>query len=437
MRFAPRLSVGQRLTFTMVLVVVLSLGLGAVLGYEAMRHNLFRPAPRTPPPGPRGFGPGDQRGDRPDFGPRPGERPPDAASPGPWPGPPPAGGAFSQDRPGGPQGRPDGGPGPRRQRRPPPLLSPFFFMDLGIGIVVALVAGLWLSRRFTRPLAMLAKGAGALGAGDFSHKVPVAGDDEFGRVAASMNRMAERIGAQIEELQADSRRRQQLLADVAHELRSPVATLKTMAEALRDGIAAGPERSERATRAIVESAARMERLMNDLMDLARLDLDEFPLHPAPVDLRFAAVDCVRRHGQAAESAGIHLHPVAEGTSAMVSADPHRLAQVLDNLLDNAISHAGSGAEVWVAVEPGDPVTVSVTDTGRGIPAEQLPYLFDAFYRGDAARTPGGRHSGLGLRIARALAQAHGGDLRVDSTEGLGTRATLTLPALDERTSTFR
>jgi signal transduction histidine kinase len=100
-------------------------------------------------------------------------------------------------------------------------------------------------------------------------------------------------------------------------------------------------------------------------------------------------------------------------------------------LDNSISHAGTGAEVRVTVEPGDPVTVIVSDTGRGIPAENLPYLFDAFYRGDASRTPGGRHSGLGLRIARGLAQAHGGDLQIEGLDNRGTRAVLTLPALRE------
>ena len=306
-----------------------------------------------------------------------------------------------------------------------------FLINLSVGVIVALAAGIWLSRRFSRPLALLAEGAGALRSGNLGHRVPLAGDDEFGRVANSMNQMAERIGDQIDALQADSRRRQQLLADVAHELRSPVATLRTMAEALRDGIAVGPERSERATRAIVESATRMERLVNDLMDLARLDLDEFPLHQVSLDLRAAARDCVRRQSQAAETAGLRLHPVEEGAAITVSADPHRLAQILDNLVDNAISHAGPGTEVRVTVEPGDMVKVNVSDTGRGIPAKHLPYLFDPFYRGDAARTPGGRHSGLGLRIARGLAHAHGGDLRIESIESQGTRAILTLPPLRE------
>jgi signal transduction histidine kinase len=138
-------------------------------------------------------------------------------------------------------------------------------------------------------------------------------------------------------------------------------------------------------------------------------------------------DCLRRHKQEAEDAGIGIQTLKRSGPAVVSADPHRLAQILDNLLDNAISYAGKGADVSVTVAQGDPVTITVADSGRGIAAKDLPYVFDAFYRGDAARTPGEHHSGLGLRIARGLAEAHGGALRIESVEGEGTRAILTLP----------
>ena len=421
----PRLSVGARLILTMVVVVALSWLVGGALVFQLIRLGVLRRPGRPPgPPPPGAAAPSQRPGGERLFAPeaRGGER--GRRPPPPYPG--------ERGREGRPP-PPGGGPGEGRPPRPPRPFwgDPRLLANLGIGVLLSVAAGIWLSRRFTRPLVMLAEGARALRSGTFGHRIPLTGDDEFGRVATSMNQMAQRIGDQIQALQADSLRRQQLLADVAHELRSPVATLKTMAEALRDGVAASPERMERATSAIVESAARMERLVNDLIELARLDLDEFPLHPVPVDLRMAAMDCLRRHSHAAESAGIRLHPLAEGAAAVVSGDPHRLAQILDNLVDNTLSHAGAGAEVRVMVEPGDPVTVTVTDTGRGIPAEDLPYVFDAFYRGDAARTPGGRHSGLGLRIARALAQAHGGDLQIESKENQGTRAILTLPALRE------
>jgi len=404
---APRLSVGARLTLTMVAVVVVTWLVGGAVVFQMMRLGVLR---RGPPPG----------------------RPPGISERGPGPGAEPAPPSQDMPRRRGPGGPPPGGGG-RGGHRPPPFPRSFLggpgAVNLLVGILLSVAAGIWLSRRFTRPLAMLARGAGALGAGDLGHRVPVAGNDEFGQVAASLNHMAERIGDQVRELQEDGRRRQQLLADVSHELRSPVTALKAMAEALRDGVAAGPERTARATGAILESAERMERLVNDLIELARLDLDEFPLHPAPIDLRMALADCLRRHRQAAQSAGIRLHPLPEGAPVMLSGDPHRLAQVFDNLLDNSISHAGAGADVHVSVEPGNPLTVVVSDTGRGISAQHLPYLFDAFYRGDPSRTPGGRHSGLGLRIARGIAHAHGGDLRVESTESQGTRAILTLPAL--------
>ena len=346
MRFAPKLSVGARLTLTMVVVVALSWLLGGALVFQLIRLGVLRRGPGPPPGRPPGVTEGFRRpGGEPPFGPeaRGGDR-------------------GGRERPPPPGERRPGGPPPRHAR--PFWGDPRLLINLGVGVLLSVAAGIWLSRRFTRPLVMLAEGASALRSGNLDHRIPVKGDDEFGHVAVSMNQMAERIEEQIRELEADARRRQQLLADVAHELRSPVARLRAMAEALRDGVASGPERSERAVRAIADSAERMERLVNDLLELARLDLEELPLYPQQLDLRAAVADAVRSHSEAAERAGMVLHRVEQGTPALVSADPHRLAQILDNVLDNAISHAGRGAEVRVAIEPGDPVTVLVTDTGE-------------------------------------------------------------------------
>ena len=408
MRFAPRLSVGARLTLTMVLVVALSWLLGGLLVFQLSKIGLLQPGP---PKGPRP-GPPPAFSARPDLG--------DELSP-------PEARAIESEMRERPGFVPDGRRPPRRG--PPPLWrNPMLVIHLAVGFLVAIAAGIWLSRRFTRPLLRLTEGAQALQRGRLDHRIALAGDDEFVRVATSMNHMAERIAEQIRELEEDSSRRQHLLADVAHELRSPVATLKTMAEALRDGVASSPERSARAAAAIAESAERLDRLVTDLLELARLDLHELPLHPQPVNLRAAVADCLRRHKDEADKAGIRIQPLEDGEPVIVSGDPHRLNQVLDNLMDNAISYAGKGAEVHVTIQPGDPVVITVADTGRGIAAEHLPYLFDPFYRVDVVRTPGERHSGLGLRIARGLAQAHGGDLRVESEEEKGTRAILTLPS---------
>ncbi len=314
---------------------------------------------------------------------------------------------------------------------PLPIGKGAFLARLCIALLLALCAGAWLSRRITRPLTALSDGACAFHRGEFAHRIPLAGDDEFTRVAAAMNEMAARVAAQLAAQEDDARRRRQLLADVAHDLRSPVATLKTMAEALRDGVAAQPERRTLALSTMVETADRLRRLVDDLLDLTRLDLRELSLHREPVDLRALAIEALEAHAPAADAAGIVLSSPAAGDPVLVDGDPHRLAQVLDNLLDNAISYAGHGATVQLAVADNDPRTLVVCDSGAGITAEHLPYLFDPFYRADAARTPGDRHSGLGLRIARGLVEAHGGTLTLDSQSGAGTRVTITLPAVVE------
>ena len=200
-----------------------------------------------------------------------------------------------------------------------------------------------------------------------------------------------------------------------------------MVDALRDGMAMTPERRATAYQAMSESADRLQRLVNDLLDLARLDAHELPLHAESVDLRALAAARLAACADAAQAAQMTIVPVAEGDPITLVADPTRLAQVLDNLLENAVSYAGAGATIAITLADGDPVVLTLNDTGQGIPAAHLPYLFDPFYRADAARTPGERHSGLGLRIARGLAEAHGGTLTLESEEGKGTRVTMTLP----------
>lgn len=335
-------------------------------------------------------------------------------------------------------GRP---PYPRGAFRPPPEpgmpprrpMRPFESRNLTVRLVVALavagLAGLWLSRKFTNPLTTLARGAHTFRSGDFSHRIPLGGTNEFAAVADAMNQMAERVSDQINRLETEAERRRQLLADIAHELRAPVTTMRTMAGALQDGVADEPERRDRAVASLVETSERMLRLVQDLMDLAKLDLDELPLDLREVDVRELVISAIRSHEADASSAGIALHPVPHSPPVMLAVDPDRIAQILDNLLQNAVCYAGLGAEVSTVVEDGDRVRIVISDTGKGIRAEDLPYVFDSFYRADSARTPGQSHSGLGLSIARRLAQAHGGNLTIWSEEGKGTAVTIELPRL--------
>jgi len=135
---------------------------------------------------------------------------------------------------------------------------------------------------------------------------------------------------------------------------------------------------------------------------------------------------VQAHADSARAANVTLLPVADGSPVMIDVDPDRLAQTFDNLLNNANSYAGEGAQVSVTLVGASPARIIVADTGRGIPAKHLPFISEPFYRADTVRNPGDKHSGLGLRIARALIEAHGGQLTIDSTEGQGTTVVITL-----------
>lgn len=319
--------------------------------------------------------------------------------------------------------QPNPGPPPRRRFEPGWLI-----LRLSVALGLATLAGVLLGRRFTRPLTQLAEGAEAFHRGDFEYRIPTEGENEFTAVANSMNEMARRVSEQINSLEADAERRRQFMADIAHELRSPVTTMRTMAGALKDGLAEDPERKERAVSALVDTSERLLRLVRDLMELAKLDLNELSLDRRETDLNELALSVIHSYEADALAAGVTLHPPVSTTSVKAVVDPDRIVQVFGNIVENAISYAGKGAEVRFSIEAGEPIRVTVQDTGAGIPSRDLPYIFDSFYRADTARTPGESHSGLGLSIARRLMEAHGGTLDVSSEEGRGTTVMMTLPS---------
>jgi signal transduction histidine kinase len=273
----------------------------------------------------------------------------------------------------------------------------------------------------------LADGARKFRARYYSHRVPVRGINEFTDVAMAMNEMADEVSRHIHSLEEAAERRRQFLADIAHELRAPITTMRTMAGALQDGVADEPERKERAVSALVRTSERMLRLVQDVMQLAELDMDKLSIARSEVDVRnLVATALASREGEAA-NARIVLNPLQPAPPLVAAIDPDRIAQVLDNIIGNAISYAGAGASLTAVVEDGDPIRISITDTGAGIPANDLPHVLDAFYRVNAARTPSEGHIGLGLSIARRLVEAHGGQLLISSDEGKGTTATILIP----------
>lgn len=409
-----RINLALAILLTIVLSWILSTGIGNYFNYlsfrslhqEMIKHPDIYPLPI---PEPR-FGVREFFTGRPPFPRRLERRPPHEPAPRP-------------ERP--PMDRPNDG----TFRRPPIWFEVRgILVRLVVALVLAALAGTWLGRKFTKPLTQLAKGADAFHSGDFEYRIPIRGKNEFAAVATAMNEMARQVSDQINRLESDAERRRKLLADLAHELRSPVTTMRTMSGALQDGVADEPERRERAVSALVHTSERMLRLVKDLMELAKLDLNEFPLNMKQVDLCELVSSAIQSHEAESTTAGIVLYPLITDTPVKVMVDPDRITQVLDNILGNAISYAGEGAAVTVSVEVGNPIRIRIADTGKGIAAGDLPYIFDSFYRADTARTPGECHSGLGLSIARRLIEAHGGTLTVSSEEGKGTMVDITIPS---------
>ena len=305
---------------------------------------------------------------------------------------------------------------------------------LGIGgaafLTAALVAAVLLSRRLSRPVRDLADAAGRVAGGDYTARLrPTFLRPEFDALTGSFNTMAEA-------LESTERTRRRLLGDVAHELRTPLATIEAYLEGLADGVRTLDEH----TLAVLGAqTGRLHRLVEEISLVSRAEEHRLTLArtlvPAarPVEAAAAAVR------PAFQAKGVALHvTVAAGTPAL-NVDRDRLVQVLVNLLTNALRHTPATGTVTLAAEPADGgVVLSVTDTGEGIAAEHLPHLFERFYRADPARDREHGGSGIGLAIARALVQAHGGTITAHS-EGPGKGAVfrISLPPADDRPSLQR
>ncbi len=304
----------------------------------------------------------------------------------------------------------------------------------GILFVAALVAALvgvgvslWLVRRLTRPLQAMERTARAIAAGDFDARVGLPGtdvDDELASVGAAIDTMAAEL----------SRHRvleRAFLMSISHDLRTPLTSIRGYAEAVAEGAADDEESRRRAATIIEAEARRLERLVADLLELARLDAREFSLHPGPVDVAEVVRHSAMALEPAAREAGLRLAVAGHAGPLVATADPERLAQVVANLVENAIKYAATTVEV--AVRPGPPavpggggaVEIGVADDGPGIDPDDLPRVFERLYT--SRRQPGRKvGTGLGLAIVRELVSAMGGHVGVAATSEGGTRFVVTL-----------
>jgi len=317
---------------------------------------------------------------------------------------------------------------------PEPTWSPLRWIVAFLGIAAVLSLALrWVgaraARRITSPLSELMKAADALAEGDLTARVPVGGNGEFRDFTLTFNRMAQA-------LETANRHRRELLADVAHELRTPLTIIQGNLEGLRDGVyEATPEH----VNLVLDETHKFSRLVDDLRLLTLAEAGQLPLDPQLLDVPQLLADVRDGFDCQASEAGIALTLDAEKTLPPLYADPQRLGQVLGNLVANALRHTPPGGKVTLgaaAVAPGAAAVTGlllwVADNGEGIPAEDLPRIFDRFWRGDPARSHGqGAGSGLGLAIAKGLVEANGGRIWAESQVGEGTTVSCLFPTIQD------
>ena len=287
-----------------------------------------------------------------------------------------------------------------------------------IAALLALALGILLSRALTRPLRELTSATEVMSAGQLGAQVNVYSQDEIGKLASSFNQMSS-------ELAEASRLRKQMTADIAHDLRTPLTVLRGYTEGLSEGSIQGrPELYQ----LLHQEVAHLQRLVEDLRTLSLADAGELPLARRAVDPKALLERAGLAHVMQASQKDVDLRVEAPELLPSVAVDLERMTQVLNNLVTNALRHTSEGKITLSATSSNSFVTLQVADTGAGIAGDDLQHIFDRFFRADGSRRRGGlAQSGLGLAIAKAIVEAHGGTIQAESTPGEGSRFTIQLP----------
>lgn len=293
----------------------------------------------------------------------------------------------------------------------------------GLGAaLVALALGVLSARRISRPVRRLVEASSRIATGDLSQRVEVASRDELGQLAVSFNTMAEN-------LERNEEARRHLMADIAHELRTPLTVLRGNLEGMLDGLI---PMNKDSVATLQQETQLLSRLVSDLQEISLAEAGRLELHRSRTDLAALARQSCEKMAPQAHEKGIAMNMTATQGVPVIEIDVDRINQVMANLLSNALRHTPSGGQIGVSVEqereePGLRLKVSVSNTGPGISREDLPYVFDRFYRADRSRARATGGTGLGLAIVKQLVEAHGGRVWVESQPGHGATFRFTLP----------
>jgi signal transduction histidine kinase len=299
-------------------------------------------------------------------------------------------------------------------------LGSYFLIGACLAVVVAFLVTLFLSRRILSPVKELRRAAQRLGKGDFSQRVDIKDKSEIGELASTFNSMAGN-------LQRDEQLRQHMVSDIAHELRSPLTNVRGYLEAIKDGLM----KPDKATiSSIYEETILLSRLVNDLQEISQAEAGELKLYCQPEKVGELVRQSINAVQAKAVEKGLQLSSDVHDDLPQVNIDFLRIKQVLLNLLENALAHTAAGGTINVsACLSHDFVEVSVTDTGEGIPAEEVSNIFERFHRVDKSRSRSTGGSGLGLTIARYIIEEHQGKIWASSELGKGSRFSFTLPVV--------
>lgn len=304
------------------------------------------------------------------------------------------------------------------------ILSDEFFLPIlragGLALLLSILLSFLMARWIADPLQQISTASQEIGKGKVSQIEP-SGPREVQSLARAFNAMSSQLNASLES-------QRDFVANVSHELKTPLTSVRGFAQAILDGTVKGGVALQQAGQVIFNEANRMHRLVVDLLDLARLDAGTAELKYSPVDISNLLRGVIERFTPQAQSAKITME-MDFPDLPRVSGDPDRLSQVFTNLVENALNYTSKGGRVRLTAErKGDFLEVSVSDAGRGIPKEETGRIFERFYQVDKSRRAGHGHgAGLGLPIARQIVQAHGGDISVESLIGEGNRFLVRLP----------
>lgn len=312
--------------------------------------------------------------------------------------------------------------------------------DLAIGaLAFTVLASLIVFNVLTRRIRKLAAGMEAFRSSGFTRPLrlatePAANGDEIDRLALAFGELSERVACQLRQLETNDQQRRELLANVSHDLRTPLASMQGYLELLliRQGSLA-PEEARNYVEVAAKHCERLSKLVRDLFELTKLEANEIRLEPEAFPITELAQDVAQKYQLGAEQRGVGLDARVVEPVPPVRADIGKIERVLENLIENALRHTPRGGSIRILVSAREGrVQVAVSDTGQGIAPEHLDSVFDRYYRASRGEESDGGHAGLGLAISKRIVDLHGGSMRVESRLGAGSTFSFDLPAATDR-----